>query len=79
MANSGKNIFSLIWNGIRSFFLFWKDFLVGDSPELALGVLIILGTAYLLRNSGAIDGIVVIVMILALVFATVWRKTRQRS
>ncbi|HEX7475876.1 MAG TPA: hypothetical protein VF318_07905 [Dehalococcoidales bacterium] len=79
MANSSQNVFSLIWKGIRNFFFFWKDFLVGDSPELAVGVLIMLGVAYLLRNSGVIDGIVVIVMVLALVFATVWRKTRQRS
>jgi hypothetical protein len=79
MANSSQNAFSLIWKGIRNFFFFWKDFLVGDSPELAVGVLIMLGVAYLLRNSGVIDGIVVIVMVLALVFATVWRKTRQRS
>jgi len=79
MANPGKNVLGLIWQGLRRFFLFWKDFLVGDSPELALGVLIILGTAYLLRNSGVIDGIVVIVLVLALAFATVWRKTRQRS
>ena len=78
MPKSGRNIFGLIWQGLRSFFLFWKDFLVGDSPELALGVLIILGTAYLLRNSGVIDGIVVIILVLALAFATVWRKTRQR-
>jgi hypothetical protein len=78
LANS-NNIFSLLWRGVRSFFLFWKDFLVGDSPELALGVLIILGVAYLLRNSRAVDVIIVIALVLTLAVATVWRKTRRRS
>ena len=35
------------WKAIRGFFAFWKDFLVGDSPVLALGVIIILAIAYL--------------------------------
>ena len=46
-------ILKTIWKYTKSFLLFWQDFLVGDSPELAVGVLIILGTAYLLRKSGA--------------------------
>ena len=47
-------ILKTIWKYTKSFLLFWQDFLVGDSPELAVGVLIILGTAYLLRKSGGL-------------------------
>jgi hypothetical protein len=72
-------ILASVWKFIKSFMLFWQDFLVGDSPELALGVLIILGVAYLLHNSGILDVIAIIVLALVLMIATVWRKTRHHS
>jgi hypothetical protein len=65
------------WKYIKGFFLFWQDFLVGDSPELAVGVLIILGAAYLLRKSGAWDVAAVVALALILMIVTVWRKTRE--
>jgi len=70
-------ILKTIWKYTKSFLLFWQDFLVGDSPELAVGVLIILGTAYLLRKSGAWDVAAVVALALILMIITVWRKTRE--
>lgn len=70
-------ILKSIWKFIKAFGLFWKDFLVGDSPELALGVLIILGAAILLRNSPTIAGITIVVLVVLLAFLTVWRKARK--
>ena len=64
------------WKAIRSFFEFWKDFLVGDSPVLALGVLIILCLAYLLRGSTVLAPAAVIILVLVLTTYTVWRKTK---
>ena len=64
--------------GIKSFFSFWKDFLVGDSPVLALGVLIILGVAYFLRGSTVLAPLFAIVLVLVLMTFTVWQKTRER-
>ena len=70
-------ILKTIWKYIKSFLLFWQDFLVGDSPELAVGVLIILGAAYLLRKSGDWDVAAVVALALILMIITVWRKTRE--
>jgi hypothetical protein len=70
-------ILKTIWKYTKSFLLFWQDFLVGDSPELAVGVLIILGTAYLLRKSGYWDVEAVVALALILMIITVWRKTRE--
>jgi hypothetical protein len=70
-------ILKAIWNFTKRFVLFWKDFLVGDSPELALGVLIILGAAYLLRNHGVLDVITIVALALVLMIITVFRKTRE--
>ena len=51
----------------KSFFSFWKDFLVGDSPVLALGVIIILGIAYLLRGSDVLAPVTAIALVLVLI------------
>jgi hypothetical protein len=72
-------ILKAVWGFIRSFGLFWKDFLVGDSPELALGVIIILGIAYLLHDSSLLDVITITILVLILMIITVWRKTRNHS
>jgi hypothetical protein len=75
---SSSNITGVVWKGIKSFFSFWKDFLVGDSPVLALGVLIILGVAYLLHDQPIYDPLAVVVMVLVLMTFAIWQKTRQQ-
>jgi hypothetical protein len=67
-----------LWKGIKSFFSFWKDFLVGDSPVLALGVVIILGVAYLLHGSAVLAPVSTIILVLALMTFAVWQKTKTR-
>jgi 4-hydroxybenzoate polyprenyltransferase len=68
-----------IWKALKSFFLFWKDFLVADSPVLALGVIIILAIAYLIRSFALLAPVTIIILVLALITFTVWQKTRKRS
>ena len=67
------------WKAIRGFFMFWKDFLVGDSPVLALGVLIILAAAYVLRGSPVLAPAAAIILVLILMTFAVWQKTRKRQ
>jgi len=67
------------WKAIRGFFMFWKDFLVGDSPVLALGVLIILAIAYLLHGSPVFAPAVAVILLLILMIGAVWQKTRKRQ
>jgi uncharacterized membrane protein len=66
-----------VWKAVKSFFSFWKDFLFGDSPVLALGVLIILVVAYLLRGKPYFAPVTVIVLVLVLIVFTIWQKTRK--
>lgn len=65
--------------GVKGFFGFWKDFLVGDSPVLALGVLIILGVAFLLSDSEIFGPLSVVVLVLVLMTFTVWQKARKKT
>ena len=73
------NILNAIWKFIKGFVMFWKDFLVGDSPELALGVLFILGIAFLLRDLVVLSVISIIVLVLLLATVSIWRKTHSHS
>ena len=68
---------SAVWRAVKSFFSFWKDFLVGDSPVLFLGVVIILVVAYLLRSQPYLAPVTAIVLVLILIAFTVWQKTRK--
>ena len=70
---------SAVLKAIKSFFVFWKDFLVGDSPVLALGVLIILIVAYLLRYSAILAPLVTILLVLILITFTVWQKAHPQT
>ncbi|MGD0995411.1 MAG: hypothetical protein ABR909_07805 [Candidatus Bathyarchaeia archaeon] len=74
---SGKTL-NAVWKGVKSFFKFWKDFLVGDSPVLALGVIIILCVAYLLRGSAVLAPASTIILVLVLITFAVWQKTKAR-
>ena len=68
-----------VWKATRGFFNFWRDFLVGDSPVLALGVLFILAIAYLLRGSPVYAPATAVTLVLVLMIVAIWQKTRKRQ
>jgi len=77
MSSGDANIRA--WKAVRSFFGFWKDFLLGDSPVLALGVIGILAVAYLIRNSTIYAPVAVVALVVALMAFVVWHKVHVRS
>ncbi len=64
-----------IWKGIKGFGIFWKNFLVGDSPEIALGVVFILILAFLLHKLSLAAQIIIPLSVVVLLISAVWRKT----
>ena len=72
-----EKLLMLVWKGIKSFGLFWKEFLIGDAPEIAFGIVIILGLAILLSHFylAAVELTIIILAILLLI-ASVWRRAR---
>jgi hypothetical protein len=74
-----KKVFRLVWNGLKSFGLFWKNFLIGDSPEIAVGVLIILGIAFGVRGSPIAAAVIVPLAVFVLLTGSIWRgKTKSK-
>ncbi len=66
-----------VWRGIRAFGMFWWDFLVGDSPEIAIGVIIVLGIAFAVRSSALIAAVGVPVAVILLLWLSASRGRRK--
>jgi len=64
--------------GARAFGLFWWDFLVGDTPELLIAVVLIVALALLLRHHHDIDIILLPVVTVLFLVASILRG-RQRD
>ena len=69
-------VLHLIWKGIKGFGMFWRNFLIGDAPEIAIGVVIILTITYLLRESHIVVEIILPLAVISLLTISVWRKAR---
>jgi ABC-type spermidine/putrescine transport system permease subunit I len=63
-------------DALRSFGKFWWDFLVGDTPEIFVGALIVIGVALALRHDHAAAITLTVVLTVALLAATVYRGRR---
>ena len=66
---------------VRAFGSFWWDFLIGDTPELVVGVVVMLGVLALvclrpgLRTAAAVAAPVLVAGVLT---ASVWSAARRR-
>jgi hypothetical protein len=70
----------VIARGVRAFGLFWWDFLVGDTPELLIAVVLIVALALLLRHHHDVDIVVLpAVTVLFLVVSTFRGRRRDGS
>ena len=64
--------FGLIWKGIKGFALFWVDFIIGDSPEIAIGVAVIFGISLALHESPVVAAFVIPAAVVLLLIYGVW-------
>jgi hypothetical protein len=62
---------------VRAFGRFWWDFLVGDTPEIALGALVVLGIAVAVRHDASAAAFLVPVAVAALLAASAYRGRRR--
>jgi uncharacterized membrane protein len=66
-----------LWRGLRAFGSFWWDFLVGDTPELFVAVLVIVTLALLLRHHRDIALILLPVIAVLFLLASTLRGRQQ--
>jgi hypothetical protein len=68
---------SAITRAVRAFGLFWWDFLVGDTPELALATGAIVGLAFLLDGQRVAGAILLPLVAAAFLFVSTYRGRRR--
>lgn len=62
-----------------AFVNFWKDFLIGDAPEIFVGVLVILAVVIPLRHHELLAGALLLVLVTLLLMASLYRAVRARG
>jgi hypothetical protein len=63
----------------RAFGLFWWDFLVGDTPELFVATLLIVGVALLIGHQHVADYAVLPVVAILFLLASTYRGRRRAA
>jgi hypothetical protein len=62
---------------LRAFGLFWWDFLVGDTPELAVATAALVGLAFLLAGNRVAAAILLPLVTAGFLFASVYRGRKR--
>ena len=62
---------------VRAFGHFWWDFLVGDTPELAVATGAIVGLAFLLAGQRVVGAILLPLVTAAFLFVSTYRGRRR--
>jgi hypothetical protein len=70
---------ALVARGLKAFGHFWWDFLIGDTPELALATGILIGLAFLLAGEEWVGAIVLPLTAAAFLFLSTFRGRRRAS
>jgi hypothetical protein len=64
---------------IRSFVLFWWDFIVGDDWRVAAGLAVALGLTSLLTHEGVNAWWLLPIAVVLLLTGSLWRETRRAA
>jgi hypothetical protein len=70
---------ALIVKGLRAFGRFWWDFVVGDTPELALATGVIIAVAFILAGSHWLGAILLPLLAAGFLFVSVLRGRRVQN
>ena len=68
---------ALLVRGVRAFGLFWWDFLVGDTPELALATGVIVALAFLISGQRVVGVILLPLLAAGFLLASTLRGRRR--
>ena len=66
-----------VGRAVRAFGRFWWDFVIGDTPELALATAAIVGLAFLLGGNRTVGAIVLPITAATFLMLSTWRGRRR--
>ncbi len=70
---------SVVGKWFKAFGRFWWEFLIGDTPELFVAVLAVIGLAFALHHERVAGAVVVIVAVLACLALSTWRGRKRAA
>ena len=73
---------SAVGRALAAFGRFWWEFLIGDTPELFVGSVAIVGAVALLcldHSARTWAGLVLVLSVVALLVASVWKASRKAA
>jgi hypothetical protein len=62
---------------VRAFGRFWWDLVVGDTPELAVATLVVVGVSFALRRDHVADVVVLPVLVVSMLLVSTWHGRRR--
>lgn len=68
----------VIWRLLSGFGRFWWDFLVGDTPEITVAVMVIVGVVALLRDVAHVNALAYVTLVVLSVVALALSAARER-
>lgn len=72
-----RSVRNALSRALRAFGHFWWDFLIGDTPELAVATAVIVAVAFLLDGSGAAGYLLLPVLAAAFLLLSTLRGRRR--
>lgn len=63
---------------LKGFLNFWWEFLVGDTPEIFVGILVVLGVADLLVGRSTLAAYVLVLLVALTVIVSVWVELERK-
>jgi hypothetical protein len=70
---------SVVVRALKAFGRFWWEFLVGDTPDLFVATLIIIGVAFALRGHRVAGAVVLPLLAIVMLLASTYRGRRRAA
>jgi hypothetical protein len=70
---------SAVVGALKTFGRFWWEFLVGDTPDLFLATLVIVGVAFALRGHRVAGAVVLPLLAIAMLLGSTYRGRRRTT
>ncbi len=77
VTTGGERHPNVVVRAVVAFGRFWWDFLIGDTPELLVATLAVVGIALLFRHTRVLGVVLTLVAVVGFLMASVWHGRRK--
>ncbi|HEY1827227.1 MAG TPA: hypothetical protein VGF87_04365 [Acidimicrobiales bacterium] len=70
---------SAVVRALKAFGKFWWDFIIGDTPEVAVAVAVLIGLCFLLRSDRVVASVLLPLLAAGFLLASAWRGRKRQE